>query len=184
MKSMKYLWTLLLCGLMAMTLALATTGCDDDDDDRSPSADETVPDGDGDGEGGGEGDAPPAEGPIDDDPGVGEGEGEEDDVDLDLPPVLLVAPTLVSPADNATVRSSTAGVKVKFRWNAVSGATGYIITIKATETTVSGTSYTKVFEVGSSATWTTWKVRAVRGDDQGPSSATWRLNIEPEGLGL
>ena len=175
MKSKNYLWTFLLCGLMAMALALVATGCDDDDD-RAPSADETAPDGDG--------DTPPDVGPIDEAPGVGEGEDEEDDIDLELPPVVLVAPTLVSPADNATVRSSDPGVKVKFRWNAVAGATGYVITIKATETAVDGTSYTKVFDVGTMASYTTWKVRAVRDDDQGPSSATWRLNIEPEGLGL
>lgn len=180
MKKKQYLWTLLLCGLMAMALALTTTGCDDDDHHHDgPGADETAPDSDDNGE---DGDTPPDVGPIDEAPEVGE--GEDDDLDLDLPPVVLMAPTLVSPANDATVRSSTSGVKVKFRWNAVAGATGYVITIKATETPVTGTSYTKVFEVTPLGSWTTWKVRAVREETQGPTSDTWRLNIEPEGLGL
>ena len=170
MKSKNFLWTLFLCGLMAMALALVATGCDDDDDsDDLPVPGDPVPD---------DGDPAPddaAPDPVADDV-------VDDDIDSILTPVL-VAPTLWSPPDRTDHQVPVRGTKnINFQWSSVPGAKSYelhyiagTICFPDAERTipVAGTSITLTLDPANYE----WKVRAVIRDTKGPYSATRLLVI-------
>jgi len=100
-------------------------------------------------------------------------------------------PVLLSPLDGAVLYDTTANLlesldKPVLNWNTVSGATGYIVTIRnasgqytfksATSNQISGTSFTFANDVAPGSTFEWW-VQAVNGSIPGPSSSRWIVGV-------
>ena len=100
-------------------------------------------------------------------------------------------PALLSPLDGAILYNTTTTLlksldKPVLNWNSVSGATGYIVTIRnasgqytfksATSNQISGTSFTFANAVAPGSTFEWW-VQAVNGSIPGPSSSRWVVGM-------
>ncbi|MEC7180378.1 MAG: DNRLRE domain-containing protein, partial [Candidatus Thermoplasmatota archaeon] len=100
-------------------------------------------------------------------------------------------PVLLSPLDGAVLYDTTNNLldsldKPVLTWNTVSGATGYIVTIRnesgqytfksATSSQISGTTFTFANDVDPGSTFEWW-VQAVNGSIPGPSSSRWVFGI-------
>jgi len=100
-------------------------------------------------------------------------------------------PVLLSPLDGAVLYDTTNNLlesldKPVLNWNTVSGATGYIVTIRnasgqytfksATSSQITGTSFTFADTVAPGSTFEWW-VQAVNGSIPGPSSSRWIVGI-------
>lgn len=100
-------------------------------------------------------------------------------------------PVLLSPLDGAVLYDTTNNLldtldKPVLTWNAVSGATGYIVTIRnasgqytfksATSSQISGTSFTFADDATPGSTFEWW-VQAVNGSIPGPSSSRWIVGV-------
>ena len=100
-------------------------------------------------------------------------------------------PILLSPLDGSVLYDTTNNLldtldKPVLTWNTVSGATGYIVTIRnasgqytfksATSSQISGTSFTFANDVAPGSTFEWW-VQAVNGSIPGPSSSRWVVGI-------
>ena len=100
-------------------------------------------------------------------------------------------PVLLSPLDGAVLYDTTNNLldtldKPVLTWNAVSGATGYIVTIRnasgqytfksATSSQISGTTFTFADDAVPGSTFEWW-VQAVNGSIPGPSSSRWIVGI-------
>ena len=100
-------------------------------------------------------------------------------------------PVLLSPLDGAVLYDTSANLlgtldKPVLNWNTVSGATGYIVTIRnasgqytfksATSSQISGTSFTFANDVAPGSIFEWW-VQAVNGSIPGPSSSRWIVGI-------
>ena len=100
-------------------------------------------------------------------------------------------PVLLSPLDGAVLYDTTNNLldtldKPVLTWNSVSGATGYIVTIRnetgqytfksATSNQITGTSFTFADNVDPGSTFEWW-VQAVNGSIPGPSSSRWVVGI-------
>ena len=100
-------------------------------------------------------------------------------------------PVLLSPLDGAVLYDTTNNLldsldKPVLNWNTVSGATGYIVTIRnesgqytfksATSSQITGTSFTFADTIDPGSTFEWW-VHAVNGSIPGPSSSRWIVGI-------
>ena len=100
-------------------------------------------------------------------------------------------PVLLSPLDGAVLYDTTSNLldsldKPVLNWNTVSGATGYIVTIRnesgqytfksATSSQITGTSFTFANTVAPGSTFEWW-VQAVNGSIPGPSSSRWVVGV-------
>ena len=100
-------------------------------------------------------------------------------------------PVLLSPLDGAVLYDTTTNLldsldKPVLNWNTVSGATGYIVTIRnasgqytfksATSSQITGTSFTFADNVAPGSTFEWW-VQAINGSIPGPSSSRWIVGI-------
>ena len=100
-------------------------------------------------------------------------------------------PVLLSPLDGAVLYDTTNNLlesldKPVLNWNTVSGATGYIVTIRnasgqytfksATSSQITGTSFTFANTVAPGSTFEWW-VQAVNGSIPGPSSSRWIVGV-------
>ena len=100
-------------------------------------------------------------------------------------------PVLLSPLDGAVLYDTTNNLldsldKPVLTWNTVSGATGYIVTIRnesgqytfksATSSQITGTSFTFANDVDPGSTFEWW-VQAVNGSIPGPSSSRWIVGV-------
>jgi hypothetical protein len=93
-------------------------------------------------------------------------------------PVIIppVAPTLVSPADTATV-----GTDFSFSWNSDANATEYYAEYSGTSSGNSGWISDAIFSVTSMPVGTyTWHVKARNSAGEGPWSQTWNLTVLPD----
>ena len=111
-----------------------------------------------------------------------------DNVDGIVPPGQ---PTLLSPVDGGILYDTSSDMlasidKPTLTWNAVTGATGYVVTIRnetgqytfrsATSSQISGTSFTFADSATPGSTFEWW-VQAVNGSIPGPSSSRWIVGI-------
>ena len=111
-----------------------------------------------------------------------------DNVDGIVPPGQ---PTLLSPADGDILYDTSADLldsvdKPTLTWNAVTDATGYVVTIRnatgqytfksATSSQITGTSFTFANNVAPGSTFEWW-VQAVNGSIPGPSSSRWIVGV-------
>tara|TARA_B100000161_G_scaffold239590_1_gene191146 strand:+ start:45 stop:4559 length:4515 start_codon:yes stop_codon:yes gene_type:complete len=100
-------------------------------------------------------------------------------------------PVLLSPLDGAVLYDTTNNLldsldKPVLNWNTVSGATGYIVTIRnesgqytfksATSSQITGTSFTFADTVAAGSTFEWW-VQAVNGSIPGPASSRWVVGV-------
>lgn len=90
---------------------------------------------------------------------------------------VLVAPQLVTPADNTTYSTLLLvgmGYKVNFEWTAVAGATSYVLELNGAQTPVAGT--TATLELGYNTY--NWRVWAKNASGAGPASGKFKFIVK------
>lgn len=150
MSEMKWLkWCLV--GLLAAGCAMTMTACGSDDDDDDAAGGGVVV--------------------------VTNVVGGTTVVVTNVAPAALVAPQLVTPADDTvygTLLLVGTGYPVNFEWTAVPGATSYILELDGAQTAVAGTTTSMELDYGDYE----WRVWARDASGAGPASGKFSFKIK------